>query len=327
MKGIIVKLVPLNKIFNVEYGNQIDLNKLTVDPEGINFVSRTSQWLGVVEKVAKVRGAKLYDRGLMTVTLGGTYLLSSFVQPEEFYTAQNIKVLTPKTKMTFGEKHFYMLCISKNRFKYSSHGREANKSLDTLLVPDFDELPEWVNSKQDEKLSIDSSPLVNKLVDIDKSKYSWFRYSELFEIERGRGGRKTDISDVGKTLLVTSTDKNNGVIGYINSEPEHKSNVLTVNRNGSVGEVFFQAKPFCSTEDVHVFNPKFDINVYRAMYLIPLIKKEKYRYSYGRKWGLSRMRNSKIKLPAGNDGRPNWELIEEYIKSLKFSKQLTKPQI
>ena len=47
--------------------------------------------------------------------------------------------------MTFREKLFYCLCISKNRFRYSTFGREANRTLKNLELPD--KIPEWVDSE------------------------------------------------------------------------------------------------------------------------------------------------------------------------------------
>ena len=132
------------------------------------------------------------------------------------------------------------------------------------------------------------------------------------------------VSSVNSIIQITKTsiDKNNGLVGFVNTRPEHRGNVLTVARNGSVGETFYQEKDFCSTEDVHVFNPKFKMNKYIALFLITLIRKEKYKYSYGRKWGLERMNESIIKLPICNTGNPDWQFMEDYVKSLPYSSNL-----
>ncbi len=45
---------------------------------------------------------KTYKKGDITVPLGGSYLLSAFVQDEDFVTAQNVDVLRPKKKF-YGE--------------------------------------------------------------------------------------------------------------------------------------------------------------------------------------------------------------------------------
>ena len=104
--------------------------------------------------------------------------------------------------------------------------------------------------------------------------------------------------------------------------PTHKGNTIGVNRNGSVAEAFYQSQPFCSTEDVHVFTPKFKLNPYIALFLTTLIRQEKYRFGYGRKWGIDRMKKSIIKLPVTATGEPDWAFMEQYIKSLPYSSQI-----
>jgi len=320
-----MKLVPLSDIFDIIYGNQLDFNKMVVDDESpVNFICRSSANLGVMAKVKRLK-INPFEAGHITVTLGGTYLLSCFVQPAPFYTAQNIKVLSAKDKgMSFWQKLFYCKCIAANRFKYSSHGREANRSLDTLFVPAYSEVPDWVNEMGDieSHSSYRLDPLSEIPIDLNGKEWAWFPYCQLFDIERGKGARKKDIVEDGTTPFITSVEFNNGLIGYVNDEPKHKGNVLTVNRNGSVGEAFYQLIPFCSTEDVHVFNPKFSLNPFIAIFLLPLIKMEKFRYSYGRKWGLERMRNSTIKLPVDPEGKPDWSFMESFVRSLPFSSNI-----
>lgn len=308
--------MPLNELFIIEYGNQYDLNKLYQDNDGINFVSRSSSNLGITAKVERTQ-ADPYDKGLITVALGGS-VLSSFVQPEEFYTAQNIKVLRPKQELAFNEKVFYCVCILKNGFKYSAFGREANTSLDFLLVPNIKHIPHYLKEHSFSDYIFSKSIIAEEL-NFDATSWRWFQYKDLFHIERGRGARVSDISESGKTPFVTSINSNNGTKGFVDFQPEHDGNVITVNRNGSIGEAFYQEKPFCSTEDVHVFVPKFELDKYIAMFLIALIRKESFRYSYGRKWGLSRMRNSWIKLPIDQNNKVDWNFIRYYIKSLNYS--------
>ena len=136
----------LNNIFDLSYGNKLDLNKMVILPkgskDGINFVGRTGKNLGVTAIVKKLEDILPYPKGLITVALGGS-ILSSFVQLKPFYTAQNIMVLTPKKPMTFQEKAYYCNCIKQNRFRYSAFGREANRTLKLLKVPESP--PKWVN--------------------------------------------------------------------------------------------------------------------------------------------------------------------------------------
>ncbi len=283
--------------------------------DAVNFVARTSKNLGVIGKVKKIPSIEPYEAGLITVALGGS-ILTSNVQPQPFYTAQNIIVLRPIKDMSFNEKVFYCMCIEKNKDKYAAFGREANRTLKELQIPKTP--PEWVDKITSAQYLKIAEPMKNQKLTLGVSKWELFRYDKLFKIERGRGKRKYDLNG-GDTPFITATDQNNGFTGFTDIEPFHNANVITVARNGSVGEAFYQPLRFCSTEDVHVFNPLFKMNIYHAFFLIPLIRKEKYRYSFGRKWGINRMKSSLVKLPAKSKDEPDWEFIENYIKSLPYS--------
>lgn len=317
------ELVPLSSLFAIEYGNQLDKNKLTEASDGVNFVSRSSSDLGIDGKVALIEGKEPYEAGAITATLGGTYLLSAFVQPAPFYTAQNIKVLRPLIEMTFNEKVFYCTAIAHNRFRYTSHGREANKTFDSILVPRYEDLPPWVNETVIAAPEIETAAALGTPVGpLDVSSWKPFRFDQLFDITRGTGPRKKSLSSDGATPFVTSIDDNNGWTGFTTAEPTHQGSVITVNRNGSVGEAFYQPQAFASTEDVHVFEPKFEMSQYTALFLTTLIRRERYRFSYGRKWGLARMNESAIRLPVTETGDPDWAFMEGYIKSLPYSKSI-----
>ncbi len=141
------KLTELNQLFVVEHGNKLDLNKMRkVPPSGnaIAFVGRSAERNGLAAYVHQLDDLEPSEAGLITVALGGS-ALSSFVQTRPFYTAQNVDVLKPRTDMSLDIKLYYCLCIEANRFRYSTFGREANRTLKNLLVPTLDSLPSWVN--------------------------------------------------------------------------------------------------------------------------------------------------------------------------------------
>lgn len=141
-----MKTVVLTKVFDVAHGNKLDLNKMEITgpgEDGICFVGRSGEANGIVASVSEIAGLEPYPAGAITVALGGS-ALSSFVQPRRFYTAQNIDVLIPKQEMTLDQKLYYCLCIEANRFRYSTFGREANRTLKYLTVPAPECVPVWV---------------------------------------------------------------------------------------------------------------------------------------------------------------------------------------
>jgi hypothetical protein len=131
-------------LFDISRGNKLDLNKMDRCggdfPDAVAFINRSGERNGIAGFVRPVPAVTPYESGLITVALGGS-ALSSFVQPRRFYTGQNVDVLTPKKDMSLDEKLYYCLCIEANRFRYSTYGREANRTLRELLLPSA--APAW----------------------------------------------------------------------------------------------------------------------------------------------------------------------------------------
>jgi hypothetical protein len=73
--------------------------------------------------------------------------------------------------------------------------------------------------------------------------------------------------------------------------------------------------------DVRILKPKFNLNPFNGLFLSTVLQMEKYRYNYSRKMGTDRLKEFRIKLPQ-KEGRPDWDLIEKYIKSLPYSSNL-----
>ncbi len=324
-----MKKVALSVIFNIEYGNQLDLNKLDIDlNDGVNFISRSRENLGVYTKVKKINNEKIFKKGSITTSLGGSYLLSSFVQKEDFYTAQNIKVLTPKQPLSDVEKKFYCYAIENNRFRFTSHGRESNKTLDDLLVPQLEDFPKWMeNIEIPKKPSKDS--FHNNQKNLNSDRWNFFELGRLFTIERGDVVAREMHSNRKGIPLISSTAKNNGVHSLIVKNHEKHlfdKNKLTVASNGAVGETFYQKRNFYCTHDINVLTPLFPMNKYNGIFLATVIGNEKYRFNYGRKWGTRKMEKSKIKLPSkiikNDEHAPDWQFMEDYVKSLPYSSNL-----
>ena len=88
-------------------------------------------------------------------------------------------------------------------------------------------------------------------------------------------------------------------------------------------DTFYQPIDFtCSHSVTPVKLKNAKLNQYIAMFLCTLIRLERYRWTYGRKWRPIRMPKSQIKLPVTPQGKPDWQFMENYIKSLPYTKNL-----
>ncbi len=293
-------MAKLNELFRVIYGNKFDLNKMTLQRRsegGVGFVGRAEQNHGVSATVAPIPGVAPFPAGLISVALGGTRLLCSFIQEHPFYTAQNVAVLDPFLPMSHGQKLYFCLCIRKNRFRYGAFGREANRTLRTLQVPDLVGIPPWTAD------SAGKGPVVSELGKL---------LDEMAALSEARPASGTG-SDSGEKLVplcdlfdvvygsnlelnrlvlcrdgvnfVSRSARNNGVSAKVEPIPgltPIPGGVLTVAGGGSVLETFFQANPFYSGRDLYYLRPIEVMSPEEMLFYAHCVRQNRYRYSYGR---------------------------------------------
>ncbi len=168
-----------------------------------------------------------------------------------------------------------------------------------------------------------------------------FKYKKIFEIRKGFYNKKPEHNPYGNIPFIGATDSNNGITSLCDYETIEQTtktgdgrnspitdkifdpDCITVSNNGSVGYAFYQPTKFTCTHDV---NPLYLIgrkmNVYIGLFLCTVMEKDRFRWAYGRKWRPKRMPSSIIKLPVNELGEPDWQFMEDYIKSLPYSKNI-----
>lgn len=154
-------------------------------------------------------------------------------------------------------------------------------------------------------------------------KWKWVPLGDLFNVKKGKRLTKFN-QTVGTTPFLGAIEDNNSVTAYIGQRPTHQGGTISVNYNGSVAEAFYQPDPFWATDDINVLYPKnFELNPARALFITTLIRKEKYRFNYGRKWHLDRMKETRLFLPVTTTGAPDWTFMEEYINKFPFADRIS----
>lgn len=172
---------------------------------------------------------------------------------------------------------------------------------------------------------------------------SWkpFLLGDLFEIRKGKRLTSDDQED-GIYNYIGAIDSNNGVANHIAQKPIHDGNTISLSYNGSVGEAFYQNAPYWATDDVNALYCRYEgFNCYIGFFIVSILRKEKYKFSYGRKWTLENMNLTEILLPVlkydnktpviddthkySDKGYiPDWKFMEDYIKSLHHKPLSTK---
>lgn len=313
-------MIKVSDLFDVRYGTSLELNNLKLDASGVNFVSRSARNNGITAKVAILPDISPSAAGTITVAGGGS-VMESFLQPEPYYSGFHLFCLTELETLTSNQKLYYCACLRANKYRYS-YGRQANRTLRDILIPAPDELPAWVGEADLEKLLGTEAPTVAAEVLLSPTQWQPFQLSVLFDLRKGQRLTKANMVP-GSTPFIGAVDKQNGVTNFVAQSAQYPGNVLTVNYNGNgVAETFYQPVPFRASDDVNVLLPKFYLTPAIGLFISALIRLEKYRFNYGRKWHLERMAHSEIRLPVTAAGTPDWAFMEAYINTLPFSSQL-----
>ena len=173
------------------------------------------------------------------------------------------------------------------------------------------------SNKLRNNVSIDS--INRNIPQLNVEKWKAFKIDEIFSIKGSKTTSIIELEEYGKGIYpyVTTQASNNGTESFYNFFTEDK-NVLTID-SAVIGYCSYQPEKFSASDHVEKLIPKFDMNKYIALFLVTILNLENYRYNYGRKASQSRMKNTYIKLPVDNNNNPDYDFMENYIKSLKYS--------
>ncbi len=305
----------VSDLFIIDRGSSIDL--ILMEPssvDGVPYVSRSANNNGISAFVAKNDTVKLNPPNTISVPLGGS-VLEAHYHDYEYYSGQNVAILTPKVELTRNQILYYCLCIRANAMKYC-FGRHANKTLKHIELPDVANIPQWVNTIDFESSTIDDS---KNITNLDLSLYTPVCIADLFDIKRGNAlPLGTLLSKNGVVPVISSKNADNGVAGYTNVQPPNdKLPCLTLAVNGSIGACFYQELPFHATADVAVLLPKFPLTSNIGLYIAAFLRLEgATKYSYGRKIDNASLENMKVPLPFNSNGI-DFAAIELYMATIQ----------
>lgn len=147
-----MKQTTLDKLFHIEYGTDLELNKLNSVDGDVRFISRTRKNNGLSAYVHRIDGIAPNPANTISVALESSSVLFAFLQEKPYYSGRDIAYLEPIYKLTKNEMLFYCTCITANRFRYN-YGRQANKTIAKLMIPEICEILEWVNRTEIKDLS------------------------------------------------------------------------------------------------------------------------------------------------------------------------------
>lgn len=325
-----------DEIFDIRKGKRLTKENMT---EGsIRYIGAIDSNNGLSAYIGN--DSQLHQGNTISVSYNGS-IGFAFYQEKEFWATDDVNVLYPRFSLNRYIAMFLCHLIEREQYRFC-YGRKwdleaMNKSKIKLPVtpegtPDWKYMEDFVKDqiipqlpKKAQKVWLqkyDTQPMQQEKMKLNTDEWKWFRYTDLFQIS---GSKTTPVAELesygkGEYPYVTTQAVNNGIEGYYNYWTE-KGGVLTID-SAVLGFCSYQEKNFSASDHVEILTPLFEMNKYIAIFLVTLINKEQYRYSYGRKCSQIKLRNSKIKLPVTPSGEPNWQFMEDYIKSMPFSRNI-----
>jgi hypothetical protein len=180
------------------------------------------------------------------------------------------------------------------------------------------------------------------------------KVKDLFTVYQGNSLELMHIGESKGTGInfVSRTAQNNGVVAEVERQEDitpFPDGYITVALGGSVLSAFVQTKPFYTAFHIAALKPQREMTLAEKLYYCMCIKANAYRYGYGRqanktlkdielpdavpewvhaafiksvKTAVKKMANTIVKLPTTAQGSPDWDYMEEYIKSLPYADRI-----
>ncbi len=169
-------------------------------------------------------------------------------------------------------------------------------------------------------------------MNLNTADWKEFRFGNLISnIYKAKAINKDDLTvaiDSDNAIhYITRTSENNGCelladVRDIDSKMIEKGNAISI--GDTTATCFYQAEDFITGDHMVIIRADSWLNPYTAFYIVAILTNEQYKYSYGRAYLMDRIKDTMIKLPADSDGNPDWQFMEDYIKSLHHKPLTTK---
>ena len=280
------------------------------------FVTAGSENQGVADYIV---AEKKYSNAI-TIDMFG----NCFYHDGTLFGDDNIYFLISNNISKYSKLFITTIINSTLKEKYSFSHQFRQKDLDTLTInlPSTpDNFPDWqymedymkeitkVAAKRVEKLK-EEKPQTK----IDTSKWKKFKVGELFDCETTKGiASKNDLVE-GNIPYVTRSAENNGKSGYCgNADRIVKGNCITIGAEGFTA--FYQENDFVAGNKVYALRHK-NLNNVNALYICTVLNKLSCLYSFNNARILDKIKQEVISLPIDNNGEPDWQYMEDYMKEI-----------
>lgn len=326
--------------FSIQSTNSgIDKNKLNQKEGVIPYITRSDLNNGMDMFVTEQSSRYKVDEG--NVITIGLDTQTVFYQPTSFYTGQNIQIIR-HAKLDRYNAMFLIVAIKKlvEKFSWGSYGATLTRLRKSrVYLPatdkgeiDFDFMSAFMKDVEYNILNTTLNVFKDR-ISVNKSKSGgviWknFLLCELFPTliaGKSKGLNHIEKSDRGISYL-GATNQNNGVLCFVSRDKAtiQKGNCIAFIRNGegSMGYSVYKAEDFIATSDM-TLGYNNHLNRYTGTFITTIADRVRGKYNFGYKRSANRLSKEIITLPVDNNGSPDWEYMENYMRNIESEQILS----
>lgn len=198
---------------------------------------------------------------------------------------------------------------------------DFDKAIGDYLTFEFSMIMQGRGYLFEEAQKLEELGSLKGVLTLDQKKWEPFSLDDVFTVSAGKR-LETRNKVSGSRPFIGATDNSNGVTGFVGNDNASKdSNVLGVNYNGAPCIAFYHPYECIFTDDVKRMHLKSYVdNKFVLLFFTAIFAQQRSKYSYGYKFKERRMLQQKILLPINNDGEPDYEYMEQYIRNMMIRK-------
>lgn len=318
---------PLVELFDVTGSITTPKNDLSLKDSGLYpYVTTAATNNGISGYSDK------YTEQGKVITIDSAVLGTAFYQEDNFTASDHVEKLIPKFEINelIGQFLASVLNASARFYQYAYNDKRSQTALkkETIKLPaTSDGQPDWEYMEsymkavmEDSEKSLENLKKADdKKHAIDVCKWGEFRVGDLFDMSLPKGDLQVKKVEDGNIPLITPSNYNNGMLQRISDKSPstlYGKGSLTVDM---FGNAYYQEEDFFVTAHGHVnvLLPKMALNVYTGAFLASTIRTMFFdKYGFNEMCTQKVLKAESIKLPITSTGEPDWQFMEDYMKSV-----------
>lgn len=302
------------------------------------YVSSSALNNGVADWIKPTDKSRVFGESISLANSGSVG--TAFYEPFEYVASDHVTSF----HLENGSKLVYLFmatCLEKQKHNFGFN-REVNedrlKRLSLMLPvnsqgqPDYQFMADYEQNLINRKHSKAKNYVEQKLNNLGNSvslkplkmvKWSAFVLPDMFETERGREKNMKSLVQ-GSVPLVSAKKINNGVKAFVGNPHKviHAGDTITLNNDGDggAGLAYYQPMDFALDTHVTALHSKTDISPYALQFIAGSLSKQHKIFGHGRSISLPRAQRLRIMLPVNEQGQPDYDYMEQYVKNIMIKK-------